>query len=311
MNHSDSFINIAKVREVYQNGGNIIKYLKENNDAAASLSEIIEISYDLQAGTYIQHVDSNADWAKSYWQEVAGLFLAHAPSSSAAGLTMLDVGSGELTSLSGIASLLPKDFAQEILAFDISWSRLIKGKSYLASRHRDIADQFRVFSADMLRIPLPANSVDLVTSNHALEPNRAQQLEMMTELFRVAKRRLVLCEPGYEIASPEARNRMDEHGYIKDLDSTVAALGGEMVAKIPLKTVANPLNPTVCYVIDVKKHNATSNPPHFTVPGSDAPLREVRGFYHNQQAGLSYPVLDGVPILRAKNAIVSTALLDD
>ena len=104
---------------------------------------------------------------------------------------------------------------------------------------------------------------------------------------------------------------MDEHGYIKDLDSTVAALGGTMIAKIPLNIAANPLNPTVCYVIDVPPGKDGTDRPDFTLPGSDAPLQETHGFYHSRQAGLSYPVLDGIPILRTKNAIVSTALLDE
>jgi glycine/D-amino acid oxidase-like deaminating enzyme len=79
--------------------------------------------------------------------------------------------------------------------------------------------------------------------------NGGREAEILLELFRVAQRKLVLFEPCYEIASAEARGRMEHHGYVRGLADAAERLGARVETITPLPIVDNPLNPTVCFVV--------------------------------------------------------------
>lgn len=296
------YIDIKEAFEVYRRGENVSRFLKKKYRDSVSFSDIIEVVYDLQAGTYIDYVLKNGDQARAYWLEIAEIV-----TSNTSGIdSLLDAGTGELTTLCGLIDSLDKR-PELVFAFDISWSRLSKGLGYAREYYPSQNKSLNVFCADIASIPLPTSSVDLVVSNHALEPNRASQDTLLAELLRVAKSRLMLFEPCYEINSKEGRIRMDLHGYIKDLDGSILKAGAVLVDKIAIQNIANPLNPTVCYIIDVDKKNC-SDSLEYTFPGTDCPLREVNGWLISDQAGLSFPMLKGIPCLRTKHAVVSSAL---
>ena len=165
-----------------------------------------------------------------------------------------------------------------VLALDISWSRLSKGVEFhQQNRVTDVL--VKPFVADIKEIPLHGGCVDVTTSYHALEPNGKSIDALLSELFRVTKRKLVLFEPSYEMNSKEGRARMDELGYIKDIEGEVARLGGTLDL-IPIKNVPRPLNPTFCYVIEPpeKKHKALDSPV-FCVPGTDFKLENHGNFF--------------------------------
>jgi histidinol-phosphate/aromatic aminotransferase/cobyric acid decarboxylase-like protein len=105
------------------------------------------------------------------------------------------------------------------------------------------------FRAELAAIPLSDNSVDVVTTNHAIEPNGGREVEILFELLRIAKRKIVLFEPCYEIATDEGKARMRQHGYVRDLRGHLEELGAKVESLTPLKTVHNPLNPTACIVV--------------------------------------------------------------
>ena len=108
--------------------------------------------------------------------------------------------------------------------------------------------------------------------------------------------------------SKEGRARMDELGYIKDIEGEVARLGGTLLDLIPIKNVPRPLNPTFCYVIEPpeKKHKALDSPV-FCVPGTDFKLENHGNFLFSRDAGVAFPILDDIPILKTKSAILATA----
>ena len=89
--------------------------------------------------------------------------------------------------------------------------------------------------ADIKSIPLKSNSIDVIISNHALEPNGKYLSDLIKELFRVVKKKLILFEPSYELNSLKGKKRMDKLGYIKNIKSTVKNLGGSLVEIIPIK----------------------------------------------------------------------------
>ena len=173
------------------------------------------------------------------------------------------------------------------------------------------------FVADMKAIPLPSKSVDLIISSHALEPNgNEMDLEnILSELFRVTKKKLVLFEPSYELNSIEGKKRMERLGYIKNLKSSVEKLGGVVESTDLLNFCVNPLNRTACYVVTppdcffnantVLENNGCSN---YSAPASDFILQRMDNFLFSPELGLAYPILKDIPILRRCHGVLATGL---
>ena len=85
-----NFIDILEAKSIYQKGENIINYLRQKLGSEDNTSEIIEIAYDLQAGSYVENVKSNFDKVDSYANELSNILndnLEH-------GDSLLDVGTG-------------------------------------------------------------------------------------------------------------------------------------------------------------------------------------------------------------------------
>lgn len=304
---------LLAARQAYAEGRNVTELLRAQKNTALNTPEIIETAYDLQAGTYIQYVQDNAAQAALYTGELSSILGRHVGADD----SLLDVGTGEMTTLSMVAGGLAHK-PRDIYAFDISWSRIFKGARF--AREKMGADYARLkpFVGDIGEIPLRDKSVNVTTSSHALEPNGGTLKPLMAELFRVTRDRLVLFEPCYEINSEEGRQRMERLGYIRNIDGVAEELGGRIAEKIVIKNTANPLNPTVCFVIippaaasaqDLRVGGAGAQTP-FSVPGTDMPLRAVDGFYFSDQTGFCYPLLRGIPVLKSNAAVLASALGD-
>lgn len=300
MNHID----LHEAKEVYKKGENVTQYLRKKFDLNENTSEIIEIAYDLQAGSYVEFVEGNREKVQLYTDEIASILNQQIKS----GDSLLDVGTGELTTLTMVLNRIDKEVSN-VSAFDISWSRLKKGLKFYKENIKRLDNQMNVFVADMKQIPLHGKSVDIVTSSHALEPNGKNLSILLEELFRITKRKLVLFEPSYELNSDEGRERMDRLGYIKDIENKVVQLGGKVLEIIPILNVANPLNPTACYIIEppVNASEISIENPALCVPGTNFKLHRVDSFLESKETGLVFPVLDDIPILRSKASILASA----
>ena len=103
---------------MYAEGGNIIQYLKSLSDSKHTEIEHILISYDFQAGIYIQYVEKNKTYINNYTDALAKVIGKFDNCN-----LIMEVGVGEATTF---VNLLPKLASAygEILGFDISWSRL-------------------------------------------------------------------------------------------------------------------------------------------------------------------------------------------
>ena len=88
---------------------------------------IIELIYDLQAGSYIAMAEERAADLAPLMAEFAALLDPHLE----AGDSLLDVGTGEFTTIAAIIEALGTPPA-ELYACDVSWSRLHKGMAVLA-----------------------------------------------------------------------------------------------------------------------------------------------------------------------------------
>jgi hypothetical protein len=309
--HSPKYFDVLQARRAYGEGKNITEMLRAQKGLAVDEPEIIEIAYDLQAGTYIEFASKNREFSLKYARELADIIQNY----MTAGDTLLDVGTGEITTLSLVCQCLTRK-PLRIYAFDISWSRIFKGVHYANDNMGECFGSLVPFVADISETPLLDKSVNVTISSHALEPNGSRLSTLLLELFRVTKDRLILFEPCYEMSTDEGRQRMDRLGYIRGLDSVATALGGKLVDRIKIENVSNPLNPTACFIIEpplrmVTEESETSRPEVFSLPGSNLPLDRIDNFLFSKETGLCFPILKSVPILKSNAAILASALGDE
>ena len=161
-----NYLNILQAKEVYRKGENVTQYLRDKFNETENTSEIIETAYDLQAGSYITELEVNREQAELYTYELGNILNSYLRSED----SLLDVGSGELTTLTLMLNHIEAKLSS-VLAFDISWSRLRKGIDFFNEYDNESSIDVTTFVADMKEIPLHEKCIDILTSSHALEPN--------------------------------------------------------------------------------------------------------------------------------------------
>jgi cyclopropane fatty-acyl-phospholipid synthase-like methyltransferase len=237
---------MSKLREIgeraFREGRNVTGELRAYLGVEHNTPEAIEVAYDLQAGSYAAFADSDPRFMHAYAKQLAGLIEPHLNP----GNSLLDAGTGEMTTLSHVITALVVK-PSKVFATDISERRLEVGRHYAARHGLEVT----AFRAELSSIPLPDAAVDVITTNHALEPNGGREREILLELLRIAKRKLVLFEPCYELAGEEGKARMRSLGYIRDLDRHAEEAGGSVESLTLLPLVHNPLNPTACLIVSV------------------------------------------------------------
>ena len=269
--------------------------------------QIIEIAYDLQAGTYIELVKNNPARLRAYTSQLSDVLrVCVAP-----GDRVLDVGTGEMTTLTDVANNC-SDCVLNHYAMDISWSRIYVGREFAAHNMRkDVAARLQYFVASLFHLPLRSKSIDVVWTSHAMEPNGGREQEALAELFRVARRWVVLFEPSYEKNSPEGRARMEQLRYIKGLPDAITAAGGMLKAFEPITAVSNPLNPTYAYVIAPPQSElADPSDLEWACPATGLPMKRKADCFWSDGSKLAYPIIGDVPVLRIEAAILATALAE-
>jgi ubiquinone/menaquinone biosynthesis C-methylase UbiE len=292
---------LSRVAEIYKSGGNIIQLLKEMNGQSKNSLEDILISYDFQAGSYIDFVINNPDYIKAYTKLIANEFEKLNLSFN----SIMEVGVGEATTLGNVINQLTMPI-KSASGFDISWSRIHYGNHYLQQKK---VSNVNLFTGDLFNIPLGDNSVDVVYTSHSLEPNGGKEKEALKELYRVTNKYMVLLEPGYELANVEAKKRMDSHGYVKNLVKVAKDLGYNVIENRLFELCANPLNPTQIIIIEKQKENEIQSC-EFYCPITKTPLEKGVGYYFTSEGFLAYPIIKNIPCLLPQNAIVATHLND-
>ncbi|WP_412470490.1 MULTISPECIES: methyltransferase domain-containing protein [unclassified Halobacteriovorax] len=288
-----SKVNMAELRELYSQNVNIIHYL-EKNYSYLKKTEIIKISYDLQAGSYIEYANANKEFLNEYTSLIAKELESFKFSN------IMEVGCGEATTLKNVVKKL--NAPVEYLGFDISLSRLLYGNQYL----QDLENNGCLFTGDLFNIPLLDNSVDIVYSSHSLEPNGGSEEMILKELYRIAKKYIVLLEPTYEFADEIAKERMVSHGYVVDLYKTVCELGYKIIEHRKFETYSNPLNPTGIIIIEKDAECIEEKGEYFRCPLSNYPLTRKGDVYYSKNGGYVYPIISNIPCLLSDNAVLST-----
>lgn len=295
-------VDLQALRDDYREGRNVMQAYNACMGSAANSSEAIEIAYDLQAGQYIRNHASEPDYYNAYTDEQAALLETHFPDCE----SLLDAGCGELTNTALLFGKLKG--VPGLFGFDLSWSRVHVGLDHFRSVvDSDCARRTQVFVGEMSGIPLPDNSIDVVMTSHALEPNHGREAELLGELLRISRRGLLLFEPSYELGDDAQQKNMARHGYVRGLAEHCHALGALVAAHHFTQVNYNPLNRTAVTVVR-KPGSAMANAPAFVDPLSRTALQydPADRVYHSPERGVVYPTLRGIPILRDSAAVLAT-----
>ncbi len=292
-------IDLSKIKNIYNSGGNVMEALRKEFKTSVNTSEIIEISYDMQSGSYIKELN---DKTSVYFKECASVLSKYFGNAK----SVVDAGAGELTTTAGIIQEL--NFTGKLLVFDISWSRLLVGKRYFEEVTKRKLDYF---VADLKRIPLLDKSIDVLYTNHALEPNHGSEDLLLKELNRVTRQKIVLFEPYYEAASETIKERMNNHGYVRNLEDSIKKAGCVLEDIIKLEHSMNLLNPTYAFVIRPSGSNGENlhedNP--FACPYSLTELTRRDSCFYSVKSLMAYPIIEGIPLLRVQNGIVASHMI--
>lgn len=286
-----------ELKELYEKRQNISAFLREEMGSQENTREIIEIAYDLQTGSYISALNNpvmgkhKEDYTKEICKIIRSLCDPH---------SILEAGVGEATTFSGVLRNLRKNVKS--YGFDLSWSRVAYAKNWLSKNgSRDTV----LCTGDLSNIPFADNSIDIVYTTHSIEPNGGNEEPILRELYRVAKKYLILLEPGYELADDEVKERMVSHGYCKGLEKISRSLGYDVLEHRLFPYTANPLNPTALTIIR-KEGVAEEVPCTLACPKWKSELQDIDGMLFSPEAQVVYPVVGDIPCLRIENGILAS-----
>lgn len=285
--------------EAYGRGDNITEILRKESGSITNTEEIIEIAYDLQTGSYVSALKRPEilKHKEAYGSAIAAEILSLTPATS-----ILEPGVGEGTTLSFVI----KSFEVQPLhvhGFDISWSRIGCCRKWLSDQGCDGAF---LSVASIFGTPYADDSFDIVYTSHTIEPNGGNERAILSELYRIASQFLILLEPGFELATEDARERMRKLGYCTGLVEHAKVLGMEVVRHELFPYTANPLNPTAITVI-AKNPSASPAIPTLACPRYLTPLTDCSNSLYSAGSLRAYPKIKGIPCLRREDGIIASA----
>lgn len=162
------------------------------------------------------------------------------------------------------------------------------------SRHfckKAMFKKINLFVADMFKMPIADDAVDVVYTVHSMEPNGGRDEELLDELYRITAKYLILVEPDFERASEDGRCRMEDNGYIKELPNIIKRKGWNLIVNEPFGIDSNPLNPAGLLIIKKdgpQKQHQMFSPLYCPVTHSNL-IKKLDCFYA-PEAMLAYPI---------------------
>ncbi|MDR3602245.1 MAG: methyltransferase domain-containing protein [Desulfosporosinus sp.] len=290
---------LSRIKSLYSENTNIIKYLKELDKSNINSIEDILISYDFQAGTYYQDYKKDPSFRDKY-----SSYLANIIDNLGQYKTLLEVGVGEGTTLGPLLQCL-NNKPDKAYGFDLSWSRIKYANKFLKELGiRNV----ELFTGNLFSTPIKDNSIDIVYTSHSIESNSGKEKDALVELYRITNKYLVLLEPSYEFASIQAKERMLSHGSVTKLFSTALELGFNVIEHRLFEISSNSLNPTGLIIIKKEFNSEALNP--LCCPLTKTNLIQMNNAYFSEESLLAYPIIDGIPCLMAENAIVATKFME-
>jgi len=220
--------------------------------------------------------------------------------------SILEVGVGELTSLEAIYHQFGPDL--DCYGIDLSFNRIYHGLIEYKKRHKRIP---KVAKADATLLPFPDNSFDLVYTRHTLEQMPTVFEKALDEIFRVAKKNVVLFEPSFELGSLTQKVKMINYDYVRGLPNYLKKRDDVHLNKMYLmQNSANPLNHTACFKITIEKtidpDKLTNKSINFVCPYTHTELVEKDGYLFSPGANRAFTVIEDIPNLDPEYSIVLT-----
>ena len=303
------------LKQLYEKGENINLFFKNNPDLMREYglneSDAIALSYDLQAGSYVQGFFENYRKVTSYcdfiFDHMVKLGVVEAIASCPSQPLICDFGTGESTRFSPLIQRLSKYCSATYLGMDISLSRLSVARRFTNLYLSALIPSF--FICVLKSLPLLDASIDLSITIHSLEPNGGFEADIINEIARVARTFCVFVEPDFERGSPEQKARMTKFGYVKGI-STILSENSQLdlisEISIPPELGSGTSNESTIYIC--KKNNASSLAPShcsslpYACPIEKLPLTQSSDFYASP-SGICYPVVDNFPVLMRKSSL--------
>ena len=292
-----SFKEIKKIRSLYSKNKNISKYLRNKKSESNNSIETILYSYDLQGGSdFARRRDSiisknNKKMAKKISELLSNLGCK----------SFLEAGTGEGLIL-GLLDPNKIKNTPNLYGFDLSLSRLLFAQKYLVQKKRQ---KQNLFCANMLDIPLPNDSVDIVCTVMSMEPNHGSEREILSELFRVTRRYLILIEPTYELGSKQTKKHIIEHGYVRNLPNHIKKLGYKIKTHEYLG-LSHANNENALIVAEKNGKKSMMKKIEYVSPISTKSLKKYENFLYCKEDGYVYPIINGIPCLVKNNAILAS-----
>jgi ubiquinone/menaquinone biosynthesis C-methylase UbiE len=217
--------------------------------------------------------------------------------------TILEAGIGEGNFL---GELLPF-FTDQIIAygFDISWSRVACARDYFRKKR---LEKVNLVTGDLTKIPFLDNSIEFVFTNQAIEPNHGNEEVIIKELYRITSKYLILIEPAYELANKQAKERMERHGYVRNLEKIIRSLNMKIIEYKLFPYPFHELNPVAIIIIEKKCSSIVNKYDEcvYADPIFHSPLSNISGSYYSSDSLRIYPIINGIPCLRLENGIVAS-----
>jgi SAM-dependent methyltransferase len=293
---------VTELRELYSNGGNIMEYLRKQGESEHDQASIIELSYDLQAGSYVDLLKRPDVMAKKLqFSKALARYIDELEVSS-----LLEAGVGEATTLAHVLQLMDNP-PKEVYGFDIAWSRLKFAEKYI--RGQELGIKVDLFTSDLTSIAAPDNAYELVLTCHAVEPNRGDEEEIIRELSRVSNKYVLMLEPASMLGSDETKAHIEKNRYCKDLRLTAERVGLRVVDHSLFEHCANTYNQTELLLLEVPAEEPKFEH-KYGCPVCSSLLEHKKGSYYCYKDALVFPVIDGIPCLRRGNGIIATKFLD-
>ncbi|MDR2400784.1 MAG: methyltransferase domain-containing protein [Deferribacteraceae bacterium] len=296
---------LSELKEAYEKNENIMKLLRED---AGNSPLAIQVSYELQSGSYTKIAESlNTEEKKLKTERFRNIAKTITPFIADCN-SILEAGIGEATSFTYLIDNLSKNFHEKdyrLSGFDISWSRL-----YYAKRNikKHLNTQAELFTADLQNIPLCDNSVDMVFTNAAIEPNLGREKLILSELYRICAKTLIIIEPDYERADGGQKKRMEEHGYCRNLGEIIKNNGWTVKIGATYQTLSYPL--TLRLIRKEETNAAAGNFFSYICPACKTPLIYSEDNLFCPTDGVIYPIIKDIFCLLKSNAILAVKYMD-
>ncbi|MDC0933412.1 class I SAM-dependent methyltransferase [Arcobacteraceae bacterium] len=291
-----------QLSKLFSQGINILQTMREDRNIDKNTAELIEVSYDLQTGSY-QKKWSAKEREKHYnlfTKEISDIILSNCNPDS-----IMEAGVGEATTFSGVLTNLPKEIKS--YCFDISWSRLSYAQKWLEKKN---LNNTTLCTGNLFNIPFLDNSVDVVYTFHSIEPNGGNEEPILKELYRVTNKYLILFEPDYENTTDENKKRMSSLGYCKGLVELSLQLGYHVIEQKKFLHNLNSENPTAVTIIKKDNPIDTLNNKEniFACPKYNTPLvkNEIDNVFFSEEALCVYPIIGNIPCLRKENSVFAS-----